>query len=62
MYCFVHAQLDIFISSSICAGVASQIYKLNHIFQRLLLDYTRLVSFGVECGLTVDGLDVLLFL
>ena len=42
------AQLDIFISSSICADVASQVYKLDHIFQGLHLDCDRLVGFGLE--------------
>ena len=39
------AQLDIFISSSICA---SQVYELDHIFKGLVLDHDRLVGFGVK--------------
>ena len=48
MSCFADAQLDISISSSICADVASQVYKLDHVFQVLLLDCDRLVGFGIE--------------
>ena len=36
MSCFADAQMDIIISSSICADVVSEVYKLDYIFQVLL--------------------------
>lgn len=48
VYCLVDAQLHIHLGSSVRADVTSQVYKLYHIFQGLVLNSYCLVGIGVD--------------
>lgn len=46
--CLVDAQLHIHLGSSVCADVTAQVYRLDHIFQDLVLNSYCLVGIGVD--------------